>query len=103
MSSFPQYYIRVHYYYCTCRSTLQVELTITPDFQWDEKVHGHSEVHVVYNVPSYLYNSNICIIVVSILYMYTVCDFEFHGVPWCSMVFHGVSLGVLDPGRGRGQ
>ena len=26
-----------------CRSTLQVELTITPDFQWDEKVHGRSE------------------------------------------------------------
>ena len=26
------------------RSTLQVELTITPDFQWDEKIHGNSEV-----------------------------------------------------------
>lgn len=25
------------------RSTLRVELTITPDFQWDEKVHGISE------------------------------------------------------------
>ena len=25
------------------RSTLSVELTITPDFQWDEKVHGTSE------------------------------------------------------------
>lgn len=25
------------------RSTLQVELTITPDFQWDEKIHGRSE------------------------------------------------------------
>ncbi|UYV81297.1 SNRNP200 [Cordylochernes scorpioides] len=25
------------------RSTLKVELTITPDFQWDEKVHGSSE------------------------------------------------------------
>ncbi|EDS27065.1 activating signal cointegrator 1 complex subunit 3 [Culex quinquefasciatus] len=25
------------------RSTLRVELTITPDFQWDEKVHGQSE------------------------------------------------------------
>lgn len=25
------------------RSTLRVELTITPDFQWDEKVHGVSE------------------------------------------------------------
>ena len=34
--------------YCThkffiVRSTLSVELTITPDFQWDEKVHGTSE------------------------------------------------------------
>ena len=29
---------------CVCRSTLQVELIITPDFQWDEKVHGSSEV-----------------------------------------------------------
>lgn len=26
------------------RSTLKVELTITPDFQWDEKVHVSSEV-----------------------------------------------------------
>jgi len=26
------------------RSTLRVELTITPDFQWDDKVHGQSEV-----------------------------------------------------------
>ncbi|XP_032222645.2 U5 small nuclear ribonucleoprotein 200 kDa helicase-like isoform X1 [Nematostella vectensis] len=25
------------------RSTLSVELTVTPDFQWDEKVHGNSE------------------------------------------------------------
>ncbi|RMX47508.1 hypothetical protein pdam_00002126 [Pocillopora damicornis] len=25
------------------RSTLSVELSITPDFQWDEKVHGNSE------------------------------------------------------------
>jgi len=28
---------------CCCRSTLSVELTVTPDFQWDEKVHGNSE------------------------------------------------------------
>lgn len=29
---------------CLCtRSTLRVELTITPDFQWDEKIHGQSE------------------------------------------------------------
>eukprot|EP00096_Caligus_rogercresseyi_P012340 TRINITY_DN5132_c0_g1_i1.p1 TRINITY_DN5132_c0_g1~~TRINITY_DN5132_c0_g1_i1.p1 ORF type:complete len:1550 (-),score=525.80 TRINITY_DN5132_c0_g1_i1:223-4416(-) len=25
------------------RSTLSIELTLTPDFQWDEKIHGHSE------------------------------------------------------------
>lgn len=25
------------------RSTLSVELVITPDFQWDEKIHGNSE------------------------------------------------------------
>ena len=25
------------------RSTLKIELTITPDFQWDERVHGNSE------------------------------------------------------------
>ena len=25
------------------RSTLRMELTLTPDFQWDEKVHAHSE------------------------------------------------------------
>ena len=29
-----------------CRSSLKVELTIAPDFQWDEKVHGHSQVCV---------------------------------------------------------
>lgn len=25
------------------RSTLKIELTITPDFQWDERVHGNAE------------------------------------------------------------
>ena len=25
------------------RSTLQVELTVQPDFQWEDKVHGNSE------------------------------------------------------------
>ena len=35
---------------CVCRSTLQVELTITPDFQWDEKIHGHSEVLHTYTI-----------------------------------------------------
>ncbi|KAL5471241.1 hypothetical protein EMCRGX_G029336, partial [Ephydatia muelleri] len=30
------------------RSTLQVELTITPDFQWDDKVHGNSEAFWIF-------------------------------------------------------
>ena len=30
------------------RSTLSVELTITPDFQWDEKVHGHAEAFWIF-------------------------------------------------------
>lgn len=30
------------------RSTLSIELTITPDFQWEEKVHGHSEAFWVF-------------------------------------------------------
>ena len=40
---FPRLELAVHVQPIT-RSTLRVELTITPDFQWDEKVHGHSEV-----------------------------------------------------------
>lgn len=39
---FPKLELAVHVQPVT-RSTLRVELTITPDFQWDEKVHGHSE------------------------------------------------------------
>ena len=34
--------------YLLCRSTLQVELTITPDFQWDEKIHGNSETFWIF-------------------------------------------------------
>ena len=26
------------------RSTLSIDLTLTPDFQWDDKIHGHSQV-----------------------------------------------------------
>ena len=33
---------------CRCRSTLQVELTVTPDFQWDEKIHGNSEAFWIF-------------------------------------------------------
>ncbi|KAM8973353.1 U5 small nuclear ribonucleoprotein 200 kDa helicase [Pelodytes ibericus] len=39
---FPKLDLSVHLQPIT-RSTLKVELTITPDFLWDEKVHGSSE------------------------------------------------------------
>ncbi|KAK3540085.1 hypothetical protein QTP70_025649, partial [Hemibagrus guttatus] len=39
---FPKLDLAVHLQPIT-RSTLKVELTITPDFQWDEKIHGSSE------------------------------------------------------------
>lgn len=40
---FPKLELATHIQPIT-RSTLRVELTITPDFQWEEKVHGNSEV-----------------------------------------------------------
>ncbi|XP_055378712.1 U5 small nuclear ribonucleoprotein 200 kDa helicase [Condylostylus longicornis] len=39
---FPKLELSTHIQPIT-RSTLKVELTITPDFQWDEKVHAQSE------------------------------------------------------------
>lgn len=39
---FPKLELSTHIQPIT-RGTLRVELTITPDFQWDEKVHGQSE------------------------------------------------------------
>lgn len=39
---FPKLELSTHIQPIT-RSTLRVELTITPDFQWDEKIHGNSE------------------------------------------------------------
>ncbi|KFM69174.1 U5 small nuclear ribonucleoprotein helicase, partial [Stegodyphus mimosarum] len=39
---FPKLDLSAHIQPVT-RATLRVELTITPDFQWDEKVHGSSE------------------------------------------------------------
>ncbi|KAM9313363.1 U5 small nuclear ribonucleoprotein 200 kDa helicase [Gastrophryne carolinensis] len=39
---FPKLDLSVHIQPIT-RSTLKVELTIAPDFQWDDKVHGSSE------------------------------------------------------------
>jgi pre-mRNA-splicing helicase BRR2 len=51
----PKLELAVHIQPVT-RSTLQVELTITPDFQWDEKIHGQSEAFwiVVEDVDSEL-------------------------------------------------
>ncbi|XP_076308177.1 U5 small nuclear ribonucleoprotein 200 kDa helicase-like [Tachypleus tridentatus] len=42
LHQFPKLELSAHIQPIT-RSTLRVELTITPDFQWDEKVHGTSE------------------------------------------------------------
>uniref|UniRef100_A0A1A8I724 U5 small nuclear ribonucleoprotein 200 kDa helicase n=1 Tax=Nothobranchius kuhntae TaxID=321403 RepID=A0A1A8I724_NOTKU len=39
---FPKLDLAVHIQPIT-RSTLKVELTVTPDFQWDDKIHGSSE------------------------------------------------------------
>ncbi|XP_075988982.1 U5 small nuclear ribonucleoprotein l(3)72Ab [Anticarsia gemmatalis] len=39
---FPKLELSTHIQPIT-RSTLRVELTITPDFHWDEKIHGQSE------------------------------------------------------------
>ncbi|WAR22369.1 U520-like protein [Mya arenaria] len=39
---FPKLELAVHILPIT-RSTLRIELTITPDFQWEDKVHGTSE------------------------------------------------------------
>ena len=42
---FPKLELAVHIQPIT-RSTLKVELTITPDFQWEDKIHGNSEVNI---------------------------------------------------------
>ena len=39
---FPKLELAVHVQPIT-RSTLRVELTITPDFQWEERMHGNSQ------------------------------------------------------------
>ena len=44
---FPKMELSVHVQPIT-RSTLRVELTITPDFQWDEKVHGNSQAFYIF-------------------------------------------------------
>jgi hypothetical protein len=60
---FPKLDLSVHVQPIT-RSTLKVELTIAPDFQWDEKIHGQSEVCVVFNT---CFDVHICNMIV--LYM----------------------------------
>lgn len=42
MHQFPKLELQAHVQPIT-RSLLRIELTITPDFQWDEKVHGGAE------------------------------------------------------------
>ena len=44
---FPKMELSVHVQPIT-RSTLRVELTITPDFQWDDKVHGNSQAFYIF-------------------------------------------------------
>lgn len=44
---FPKLELTAHIQPIT-RSTLRVELTITADFQWDEKVHGASQGFILY-------------------------------------------------------
>lgn len=44
---FPKLELATHIQPIT-RATLRVELTITPDFQWDEKVHGQSEAFWIF-------------------------------------------------------
>ncbi|OTF82432.1 hypothetical protein BLA29_015440, partial [Euroglyphus maynei] len=39
---FPKLELSAHIQPIT-RSTLKVELTIQPDFHWDERVHGNSQ------------------------------------------------------------
>ena len=43
MHQFPKLDLSSHIQPVT-RSTLKVELTVTPDFKWDDKVHGTSQV-----------------------------------------------------------
>ena len=60
---FPKLELSVHIQPIT-RSTLKVELTITPDFQWEEKIHGNSEVS---NIISFSPLADIAILVSKLL------------------------------------
>lgn len=44
---FPKVELATHIQPIT-RATLSVELTITPDFQWDDKIHGNSEAFWIF-------------------------------------------------------
>ena len=54
---FPKLELSVHVQPIT-RSTLRVELTISPDFQWDEKIHGSSEVNYMWDGRHILKNES---------------------------------------------
>lgn len=62
---FPKLDLAVHLQPIT-RSTLKVELTITPDFQWDEKVSWSawviifSKVNIILTSPILIVNSKCC-------------------------------------------
>ena len=61
---FPKLDLSVHVQPIT-RSTLKVELTIAPDFQWDEKIHGQSEVCVVFNTCCDVHICNMIVLYIS--------------------------------------
>ncbi len=50
----PKLELAVHVLPIT-RSTLKVELTITPDFQWDDKIHGMAEVNFIFKKKTDLF------------------------------------------------
>lgn len=54
---FPKLELSTHIQPIT-RSTLRVELKITPDFQWEEKVHGQSEGKSKINILLVILNTN---------------------------------------------
>ena len=65
----PKLELSVHVQPIT-RSTLRVELMITPDFTWveDEKIHGHSEVCFLFKINLATVNQfNLAAIKVSVL------------------------------------
>jgi pre-mRNA-splicing helicase BRR2 len=50
----PKLELTVHVLPIT-RSTLRVELTITPDFQWDDQIHGMAEVSLDIKIDCFFF------------------------------------------------